>query len=138
MDAPTRFPTRIALVMHRDLAPWQTVNVAAFLASGITTDELKGEEYVDADGTRYLPLLAQPIVVHEGDARTLESVRSRAVERGMRVAVFDQGMFATGHDAANRDVVAAASGPELNLVGVAVHGAKNAVDRIMKGVDRHR
>ncbi|MCM3695961.1 DUF2000 domain-containing protein [Microbacterium oleivorans] len=138
MDDPIRFPTRIALVLRSDLAPWQALNVAAFLASGVTADEMKGEEYEDADGTRYLPLLAQPVMVYEGDGETLEAVRARAVDRGMRVAVYDRGMFATGHDAANREVVAAAAGVDLDLVGVAVHGAKNAVDRILKGVARHR
>ncbi|MEW1834252.1 DUF2000 domain-containing protein [Microbacterium sp. NPDC079995] len=138
MDDPIRFPTRIALVLRSDLAPWQALNVAAFLASGVTADEMKGEEYEDADGTRYLPLLAQPVMVYEGDGETLAAVRVRAVDRGMRVAVYDRGMFATGHDAANREVVAAVAGVDLDLVGVAVHGAKNAVDRILKGVARHR
>jgi hypothetical protein len=47
-------------------------------------------------------------------------------------------MFSTGHDAANREVVAASAGDDLDLVGVAVHGAKNQVDRVLKGVRRHR
>ena len=47
-------------------------------------------------------------------------------------------MFATGHDAANREVVAASPGAELDLVGIAVHGAKNAVDRVLKGVPLYR
>lgn len=46
-------------------------------------------------------------------------------------------MFATGHDAANRAVVAAVPGDALDLVGVAVHGPKNAVDKIFKGARLH-
>ena len=136
---PVRFPTRVALILRRDLAPWQVANVAAFLASGVASDpDLAGDTYVDADGTVYAALLGQPIVVLEGDLDDLRGVRSRAVARELLTAVFDAGMFSTGHDAANREVVAQVSGDELDLVGVAVRGAKNQVDRVLKGVDRHR
>lgn len=138
-DEPVRFPTRIALVLLHQLEPWQEVNVAAFLASGVASDpDLLGEPYVDADGTGYLPLLGQPIMVLEGDREVLRGVRSRAVARELRVAVYDRRMFATGHDAANREVVAGSAGDDLDLVGVAIHGPKNIVDRLLKNVPRHR
>jgi len=137
-DEPVRFPTRVALVLRDDLEPWQVANVAAFLASGDAADPaLAGEPYVDADGTTYAALLGQPVVVLQGDRDVLRGVRSRAVARELLTAVFDAGMFATGHDAANREVVASAPGDELDLVGVAVHGPKNQVDRVVKGVGRH-
>ncbi|AZS38152.1 hypothetical protein CVS47_02803 [Microbacterium lemovicicum] len=138
-DEPVRFPTRIALVLRDDLAPWQIANVAAFLASGVAAEPgLLGEPYVDGGGTSYLRLLGQPITILQGDATTLQDVRAKAVTRDLRVAVYDRAMFTTGHDAANREVVAAVRGDALDLVGVAVHGPKNAVDRILKGVPRHR
>lgn len=135
---PVRFPTRIALVLRDDLQPWQVSNVSAFLASGIAAPELMGETYADADGAEYLPLLGQPIMVLQGDRQALGEVRRKAVDRELRVAVYDRGMFTTGDDASNRRVVAASTGDDLDLVGVAVHGAKNAVDRILKGIARHR
>ncbi|SDQ56850.1 DUF2000 domain-containing protein [Microbacterium sp. cf332] len=138
MTEPVRFPTRIVLVLREDLEPWQVSNVSAFLASGIAARELMGEPYADADGVEYLPLLGQPIIVLQGDRPTLGEVRRRAVERELRVAVYDRGMFTTGDDASNRQVVAASTGADLDLVGVAVHGPKNAVDRILKGIPRHR
>jgi hypothetical protein len=51
--ATVRFETKVALVPRPDLAPWQKLNVAAFLASGIagSIDDLMGEPYQDADGT---------------------------------------------------------------------------------------
>lgn len=137
-DEPVRFDSRIAVVLRDDLAAWQRVNVTAFLASGIATaPEMVGEPYVDADGTAYLPLLRQPVLVYQGDLATLRAVREKAVARELRVAVYDGGMFATGHDAANREVVAAAPGSELDLVGIALHGPKNSVDRTVKGLTRH-
>nr|WP_315269296.1 DUF2000 domain-containing protein [Microbacterium lemovicicum] len=138
-DEPVRFPTRIALVLRDDLAPWQIANVAAFLASGVAAEPgLLGDPYADGGGTSYLRLLGQPIMILQGDATTLQDVRAKAVTRDLRVAVYDRAMFTTGHDAANREVVAAVRGDALDLVGVAVHGPKNAVDRILKGVPRHR
>jgi hypothetical protein len=47
-------------------------------------------------------------------------------------------LFRTGYDEANRAVVAAVRGPDLDVVGVAVHGPRNAVDKIMKGAALHR
>lgn len=46
-------------------------------------------------------------------------------------------MFATGHDEANRATVRTVAGPELDLVGIAVHGPRNAVDKILKGATLH-
>jgi hypothetical protein len=46
-------------------------------------------------------------------------------------------MFATGHDAANRAVVAAVSAADLDLVGIALRGPRNAVDKITKGARMH-
>jgi len=135
---PVRFDTKAAVLLRDDLAGWQELNVTAFLATGIGSDpELVGEPYRDADGTEYLPMLRQPILVFTADAATLADARARAVERGMRVAVYTSELFTTGHDAANRAAVAAVPGAALDLVGIGIHGAKNAVDRITKAARLH-
>ena len=124
--------------LRDDLETWQRLNVTAFLASGIAANpDLLGEPYVDADGTRYLPMFRQPVLVIEGDKTVVSAARERAVRRGVPTAVFTADMFATGHDAANRAVVAAVPGADLDLVGVAVHGQRNAVDKITKGAALH-
>jgi len=46
-------------------------------------------------------------------------------------------MFTTGHDQANRDSVSAVSSADLDLVGIALHGQKNVVDKIVKGAHLH-
>jgi hypothetical protein len=135
-----RFDTKIAVVVRDDLEIWQRLNVTAFLASGIAANpDLLGEPYADADGTRYLPLFRQPVLVLvlEGDKTVVAAVRERAVRRGLPTAVFTADMFATTHDEANRAVVAAVRGPDLDVVGVAVHGPRNAVDKITKGAALH-
>ena len=133
------FDTKIALVLHEDLAPWQRVNASAFLASGVAHGfpQLMGAPYEDADGTAYLPMLGQPVFVLEGDTTTLREVRSRAIARGVGTSVFTADLFRTGNDEDNRAAVRAAAGAELDVVGLAIHGPKNVVDRIVKGTRRH-
>jgi hypothetical protein len=133
-----RFDTKVAILLRDDLAAWQELNVTAFLASGIAGDpELLGEPYRDADGTGYLAMLRQPVLVFTADAGVLAAARARAVERELRVAVYTAQLFATGHDAANRAEVAAVAGADLDLVGLGIHGPRNVVDRITKAARLH-
>ncbi|HEU4999344.1 MAG TPA: DUF2000 family protein [Lapillicoccus sp.] len=57
--------------------------------------------------------------------------------RGLGTAVFTDAMFTTGNDVDNRAVVAAVAGPDLVLAGLAVVGARNAVDKSVKGAVLH-
>ncbi|MCO1658458.1 DUF2000 family protein [Pseudonocardia humida] len=133
-----RFDTKIAVVLRDDLEPWQRLNVTAFLASGIATNtELLGEPYADADGVAYLPMFRQPVLVLSGDKQVLTAVHERALRRGLPMAVFTAELFATGHDEANRAAVRAVPTAGLDLVGLAVHGPRNAVDKITKGTVLH-
>ena len=135
----TRFETKIAVLLRDDLATWQRLNVTAFLVSGIagTAPDLLGEPYEDADGTRYLPMFGQPVLVFADDREVLTAAHRRALERGTAVSVFTEELFATGNDADNRAAVRAVGRDKLNLVGLAVHGPRNAVDKILKGAALH-
>ncbi|WP_152349090.1 DUF2000 family protein [Brevibacterium sp. CFH 10365] len=138
-SAPVRFDTKVVVVLRDGLLPWQELNVTAFLMSGIAAseDDLVGENYRDADGNDYLPMLRQPVMVMSADAEKLKSIRSKALGRGIPTAVYTEELFSTGHDAANRAAVALVPAEQLNLVGVAMRGAKNAVDRTVKGARMH-
>ena len=46
-------------------------------------------------------------------------------------------LFATGNDTDNRAAVAAVRTEELDLVGIAVRGPRNVVDRLLKGARMH-
>jgi hypothetical protein len=134
-----KFDTKIAVLVRDDLETWQRLNVTAFLVSGITAaqPQLIGDPYEDADGTAYLPLLGQPVVVLEADAATLKAAHARALGRQLPMSVYTREMFATGHDLANRAVVRAVPRDELDLVGIAVHGPRNGVDKTVKGSRLH-
>jgi hypothetical protein len=58
----------------------------------------------------------------------------RAYARGLKLAIYTEGMFATGHDAANREVVAAIPTAGLDLVGLAVWGDRKVVDKALDGL----
>lgn len=132
------FDTKIAVLLRDDLAGWQRLNVTAFLASGIAANpDVLGEPYADADGTGYLPMFRQPVLVFAGDRDVLAAAQGRAVARGMPTAVFTADLFATGHDEANRAAVAAVAREKLDLVGIAVHGPRNAVDKVLRGAVLH-
>ena len=112
--------------------------MTAFLASGLAADpELLGETYRDADDVEYLPLLGQPVMIFTAEPEVLSTARAKAVERGMRLAIYTREMFSTGHDAANREAVRAVGSADLDLVGVGLHGPRNAVDRLTKAARLH-
>jgi hypothetical protein len=46
-------------------------------------------------------------------------------------------LFATGNDRDNRATVASVETDKLDLVGIAVYGPKNAVDKALKGAQLH-
>lgn len=132
------FDTKIAILLRDDLEGWQRLNVTAFLASGIAANpELLGEPYTDADATLYTPMFRQPVLVFAGDKATLKAAHERAVARGLPTAVFTAELFGTGHDEANRAAVRAVPREGLDLVGIAVHGPRNAVDKVVKGATLH-
>ena len=110
-----RFDTKIAVLLRDDLESWQRLNVTAFLVSGIAAarPELIGETYLDADGTEYLPMFGQPVLVFAGDAELLAAARQRALQRGMRIAIYTRELFGTGNDVDNRAAVRASSAPSM-------------------------
>jgi len=138
-DEPVRFDTKIAVLLRDDLAGWQRLNVTAFLASGIaaTTPGVVGEAYEDADGTQYLPKFRQPVLVFAGSKEFMAVAHGRALSRQLLVGVFTADLFATGNDRDNRAAVKAVARDQLDLVGLALHGPKNAVDKVLKGAQMH-
>jgi hypothetical protein len=137
--APIRFDTKIAVLLREDLETWQRLNVTAFLVSGLGSQfpEVIGEPYEDADAVGYLPMFRQPVLVFEGTKETLTNAHARVLSRALPRALFTSDLFGTGNDRDNRAAVRAVPTAELDLVGLAVHGPKNAVDKVLKGARMH-
>jgi hypothetical protein len=139
-SAVLTFDTKIAIVVRDDLAAWQKLNVTAFLVSGVVgaAPTVIGEPYEDAAGNRYNPLCIQPMIVLGADAEALKAIHRRALERKVRLSIYIADMFATGHDAANRETVRRRQPDELDIVGLALRDDRKIVDKVTKGARTHR
>ncbi|WP_347557082.1 DUF2000 family protein [Robbsia sp. KACC 23696] len=133
------FDSKVVIAVRDDLADWQKLNVAAFLAGGIAAaaPEAMGQPYIDAAGRRYAPLLGQPMAILTGDAAALQRAVSQAHQRELTVTAFVAGMFTTGNDADNRTVFQQQTAEDGFLVGVALRGEGKQVDKATKGLSRH-
>ncbi len=131
--------TKIAVILREDLPTWQKLNMTAFLVSGVahTAPESIGEHYADADGTKYLPMFGQPVMVFAADAEGMRRTIDRALSRDVVPAVFTDELFATGNDIDNRAAVAAVARADLRLAGLALRADRRDVDKITKGLRLH-
>lgn len=140
MVAVTDFPTKAAVIVRDDLALWQQLNVTGFLVSGIVggaDGRVVGGDYVDADDQHYLPMLVQPLLVLEASGPKLQTVRRRAAERDVRIAIYTAELFSTGDDEANRAAVRGIPSEELDLVGIGIRAPHKEADAILRGLRRH-
>ena len=130
------YDTKTALVLRKDLAPWQVANVAAFLAGGLaaTHPELKGEPYRDGGGRDYTALIREPVFVYGGTVEELRRTHQRALSRELVPAVYIEAMFKTTNDADNRAAFAAASTDALDFVGIGVHGPRRTIDKVINSL----
>jgi hypothetical protein len=133
------FDTKFAIVLRDDLAPWQALNVTAFLTSGIVAQfpEIIGEAYRDRAGNIYNSPSIQPVIVLAADRETIGAIHRRALGHGVRTSAYIEEMFSTGHDAANRAIFAEFAPEDAKIVGVAFRADKKIVDKIAKGARRH-
>lgn len=76
-------------------------------------------------------------VIYSADGETLRQAHRRALARGVPMAVYTMDMFTTGNDDDNRAVVRAVAAADLQFAGLALHGPRNAVDKVFKGVTLH-
>jgi len=130
------YDTKTALVLRRDLLPWQVANVAAFLAGGLAAShpELKGEPYRDGGGKAYSALIREPVFVYGGTVEELRRTHLRALSRELVPAVYVEAMFKTTNDADNRAAFAAAPVEALDFVGIGVHGPRKSIDKVVNSL----
>lgn len=134
------FDSKIAVVLRDDLQTWQKLNVTAFTVSGIagTVEGILGEDYEDASGVTYLPMMVQPVMLFEASADKLRTIYGRARSREVKFSVFAEALFSTPDDEANRAAVKAVTSDELALAGMAMRADRGVIDKIFKGVSLHK
>ncbi|PRD45392.1 DUF2000 domain-containing protein [Phyllobacterium phragmitis] len=133
------FDTKIIIVVRTDLATWQKLNIASFLAGGLVGSypELAGKCYADASGKSYGPLIRQPILIFAATGDDLKKILDRATGRELQPSIYTRELFSTGNDTDNRAAVAAVPTEDLDLVGIALHAERKLVDKIVKGLSLH-
>lgn len=133
------FDTKVALIVRNDLATWQRLNVAAFLASGIAScaPDTVGQPYRDANGVEYGRTLVQPVLIFEAELAQLQTVHAKALARELTIIPYVFPMFSTGNDEDNRAVFLAEDPNAINWVGLGLRGPKNAIDKVIKGLKLH-
>ena len=134
------FDTKLVVVLRDDLPPWQRVNAAVFLVSGIAASDpgTVGDPYEDASGNSYLPMFRQPALVFEATSDELRRTFNRAAQREVEIALFTDELFTTPHDEANRAAVRAVAQEDLSLVGIAFRAERRVADKVIKGLKLHR
>src|SRR5262249_25165424 len=116
-------------------ATWQKLNVTAFLASAVAggRPEVIGERDQDGSGNVYLPMFRQPVLVYAADAQALGGAHGKALARERDTAVYIEQTIKTGREADTGSAVRGVAADGMPVVGLAVYGRKNAVDKIFKG-----
>ena len=77
------------------------------------------------------------MIVLSADADAIRTIYRRALERGVRLSLYIEDMFTTGHDAANRAAVKQYAPEAMTVVGLALREDKKVVDKITKGARMH-
>lgn len=132
------FANKLVVIIKDDLLIWQKLNVTAFLMSGIGgTQGIIGEPYVDGDGTAYLPMSQQPIMIYSASSQELKGILKKALTKEIQMAIYTEELFKTYNDTDNRVKVSEYKTDDLNLVGIGMIGKKNHVDRLTKGLKLH-
>jgi hypothetical protein len=131
-----RYETKTAILLRRDLLPWQIANVAAFLAGGLAGffPEIVGAPYRDGAGRLYTPLIREPVFVYGATSAELTRTHQRAITRDLRVAIYTAPLFETADDIANRAEVARHVTEALDLVGLGLHAERKTIDKVTGGL----
>ncbi|WP_437918731.1 DUF2000 family protein [Sphingobacterium sp. LRF_L2] len=134
------YHTKVAVVILDDLLPWQKMNVVSFLAGSVALSfpEVHGEEFVTADGRRFLPFIKNPTLVYKADnSEKLKRAFKRASDRDLAIGIYTRPLFATRSGEENVIEIASKNVDELDLVGIIVYGENKKVDKALDGLKFH-
>jgi hypothetical protein len=139
-DVQAPKPQRLVFVLHPGLPAWQSLNITAFLASGLASvrPDLIGLPYVDGSGVHHASLFSQPVVVLQAETAQLQALLVRARSGGdTGTSVFVRGMLLTSNDEANRANVSTVATESLDLLGIGLVGPKNKLGKLLDGVAKY-
>jgi hypothetical protein len=131
---------KIAIVILNELASWQKLNVAAFLASAVAIrfPQTHGKSFVNASGSEYLPFVKHPILIYkaENDSQ-LNRAFNRAKERQLNIGIYTKPLFATKNEEENLVEIAKHGDAQQELAGICIYGENKKVDKALDGLKFH-
>ena len=134
------YDQKIALVLLADLADWQKLNVAAFLAGAVAIEfpETHGASFTNASGATYLPFIKHPIFIYRADDEAqLRRAFQRAKERELRIGIYTRPLFGTKNEEGNHAEIGKFTDEEQELVGIVLYGDRRKVDKSVDGLKFH-
>lgn len=132
--------TKIALVIKDDLASWQKLNVASFLASSVAIKfpETHGKPFVNASKIEYLPFIKQPMLIYKADdGQQIKRAFNRAKDRGLNIGIYTEPLFATKNEGGNHIEISKCTDEEQDLVGIVIYGENRKVSKALNGLKFH-
>jgi hypothetical protein len=134
------YDKKIAIVIKNDLAGWQKLNVAAFLASAVAIQfpETHGKAFTNASRSTYLPFIKHPILIYKADTDDqLKRAFQRAKEREIRIGIYTTPLFSTKNEEGNHIEIAKYTDEEQDLAGIILYGENKKVDKAIDGLKFH-
>lgn len=134
------YDKKIALVIKNDLADWQKLNVAAFLASAVAIQfpETHGKAFTNASGSVYPPFMKHPILIYKADTGDqVKRVFQRAKERGIHIGIYTSPLFGTKNEEENHIEIAKCTDEQQDLAGIILYGENKKVDKAIDGLKFH-
>jgi len=132
--------TKIAIIIQDDLADWQKLNVAAFLASSIAIQfpETHGKPFVNASSASYLPFINQPILIYKAnDEQQIKRAFNRAKDRELNIGVYTRPLFDTKNEEGNHIEIGKYTDEQQDLVGIVIYGENRKVSKALDRLKYH-
>lgn len=134
------YDNKIAIVIKDDLAAWQKLNAAAFLAGSVAIGipDTHGQSFVNASGSAYLPFIKQPILIYKAvSEKDIKRAFNRAKERGLQIGIYTIPLFATKGEEENLAEIARYTDEEQSLAGIIIYGENKKVSKALDGLEFH-
>jgi hypothetical protein len=134
------YDKKIAIIIKGDLADWQKLNVAAFLAGSVAIkfEETHGKAFVNASGSVYLPFIKNPMLIYKADNDSqLERAFKRAKERELHIGIYTLPLFNTKNEEENLVEISKCTDDEQQLAGIVIYGENKKVDKALDGLKFH-
>ena len=134
METMIERPDRCVMVMNKELDSGHLANAIAVIALTIGQRHpyFVGDPLIDADGVSHPGLIPIGIQMLQCNGAKLKDLRMKAKEKGFDIVDFPRQGQETKNYAEFLQMMEAAHEEDIEYLGVAIIGKKNAVNRLTK------